>query len=95
MAGIKNPPPLAGGGFFEEIRILKNQLLFIPPRKAEAQTTKRACIERMLVCGRLAQMVKERFIKDAKYLGGELDEVKESPGRARIFIGVVARTERW
>jgi uncharacterized protein YecT (DUF1311 family) len=77
---------LAGGGFFEEIWILENQLLFIPPRKAGAQTAKWAFIERMLVSGRFAQMVEERFIKDAKYLGGEPGEVKQSPASHAILF---------
>jgi hypothetical protein len=76
MAGIKKPTAIGWRWVFGRNLDLKNQLLLIPPRKAGAQTAKRACIERMLACGRLASMVEERFIKEVEYLGGQSSGVK-------------------
>jgi hypothetical protein len=89
MAGIKKPTAIGWRWVFEEIWNLENQFLFTPPRRAGAQTTKWACIERMLASGRLAQMVKERFIKDAKYLGGQPRAVKQSPTFRQNFFLLV------
>jgi hypothetical protein len=54
MAGNKKPTAIGWRWVFLKKSGSKNQFIFIPPRKAEAQTTKRACIGQRLVSGRLA-----------------------------------------